>query len=432
MWKFVLDILKNNIYRNMVIGLMLFAYSSMIFCGCSSKEEAIQKVVPETKEVKSVEASYENTVSENDYNCIVDTKGYLNAEEKKVFFKDIDDGVLFWIVEKETLRAVYEGSVNELMDSPFDGVGDFSEVSVSGNYYVYTKEYGESKEFVINDNINKDVASSIYMDFSKAALDNDFNIKPLLFAVMAYDLNRDEKDLLESISGSVDNYLSLEEIDDDDGILLGTLFAEFSCVGQKYYYETSKKSLIAAEKIYEACKDNERLTDSEEWYAFNTWMLRATGEDEYKDVVEVYIEEHERENTAIRFIGDYGYLTATKNVKPSIGYTLITPIMDEAAVIVADTKLSSCLSIIDEDDMEKTLLDVVKLTYVNYVITNQEYRKAIRDNLHYLFGRNPEGIDYLENKDSCLWGDDGLYYKSMILFVLSNVDFVLETGEDLP
>ena len=75
----------------MIIGLMLIAYSSMIFCGCGKETpEEVISVVENTVNEIIEDIDEEITVSENGINCIVDNRGYTNDEEKKVFFKDID------------------------------------------------------------------------------------------------------------------------------------------------------------------------------------------------------------------------------------------------------------------------------------------------------------------------------------------------------
>lgn len=87
--------------------------------------------------------------------------GYRTADKKTAIFRDSSKDMKFDVVETETGKVVYSGNVSGAVQTSSAGetvaYGDFSSVKEPGTYKITAENSGESYEFVIADDVYKEL-----------------------------------------------------------------------------------------------------------------------------------------------------------------------------------------------------------------------------------------------------------------------------------
>ncbi|HPF29867.1 MAG TPA: hypothetical protein PLZ77_07160, partial [Lachnospiraceae bacterium] len=135
------------------------------------------------------------------------------------------------------------------------------------------------------------------------------------------------------------------------------------------------------------------------------------------------------------FWGNYAYITTNRYAKVDICTAIMENIMEEAKCVSEESDASPFLvdtSLYTAKDNMRILDEMQVLTYVNYLITNKEYRTLIQEHMHYLMGRNPQSTNYMtecgimtsvsDTDYYCIGYQNELYYNSVLILVLSNIN----------
>lgn len=103
----------------------------------------------------------ENTNSKTLYIPYVNQLGYNLGESKRFVCFGVEDGTLFQIIDKESLKTVFEGEMlnNEGWFSDFDPIGQNRE------YFIRVEGHGNSVPFWISDHLLETSASKLAYDF---------------------------------------------------------------------------------------------------------------------------------------------------------------------------------------------------------------------------------------------------------------------------
>ena len=85
-----------------------------------------------------------------------DPLGYETGDVKEALFTGTDLSDTFWVVETGSKKRVYQGSLKPGGKSTVSEndlwIGDFSELTAEGEYYIETPVIGQSESFVIREN----------------------------------------------------------------------------------------------------------------------------------------------------------------------------------------------------------------------------------------------------------------------------------------
>jgi endoglucanase len=139
----------------------------MISCGNETvAETAAVKTSKETLSMlEEADLSYE--VPENLPGILVDIRGYGENEKKEAIFISANLPSSFFVRSKETGLTVYTGHIKvrestEDADGKVTGVGDFTDLTNVGEYYIEAEILGQSHEFsIIEDRLNKLLKESL-------------------------------------------------------------------------------------------------------------------------------------------------------------------------------------------------------------------------------------------------------------------------------
>lgn len=411
-----------------------------------------EQEILEEKEEAEESVSYERPVSKP--NVLVDQSGYQTDDTKKVLFLGENLSDSFSVVEYQTGEVIYTGNVSakgydEETDT-YVSVGDFSEVKKNGDYYIETEIIGRSYPFSIGKNPYEDQYDSLIrelmeLDFSEDCADVKEaaeTVSNLLFTYEFFGQNTDKggegsqnqmPQLLELAQKGCDALLDCQNETDgsiSEGINktsevkagLETCYAYVAAMAgcgyalKQYDANLSRQYIKAAEKTYTYCEKNG--TESEGLYYAETQLYRATGTKRYHDKIKSYLEMQKQltvsENSISgqRLHGDVVYLSTDAKVDQDICTELMNNLLNRAEVLAAQAEKDYYLVCVDEKRDTNTIMDNMFLfAVVDHVIVSHEYLVILKEQLHYLNGRNSDcAVEY-----------NSAATKSALLFILGDM-----------
>ena len=180
--------------------------------------------------------------------------------------------------------------------------------------------------------------------------------------------------------------------------------AKFSYLYQRFDNEYATNCLKAADRAWKHAELYE--TDMEEkedkWkFAAATELYRAAGQVSYHRYVKDYLNtaEYWNDPDEIVLLGCVTYISTKQPVDFKLCGHVMEMLMDQAEKIADAAKSSIYLTSgnKEQDNNSQLLLEMMYLTVVNHIITNQEYETIIEDHLHYFLGRNDKAVSYIDN-----------------------------------
>lgn len=130
----------------------------IIFAGCSQIKAGEQKEQTEdyfTSMEKEPDLSYEVPVSAP--GILVNQLGYMTESSKIAVFKGKEMPEQFHVVDAESGRVVYTGSLEEQgysqVSGEYNSFGDFTDLMIPGNYYIDAPILGRSYSFLISNDV---------------------------------------------------------------------------------------------------------------------------------------------------------------------------------------------------------------------------------------------------------------------------------------
>lgn len=212
-----------------------------------------------------------------------------------------------------------------------------------------------------------------------------------------------------SAVSSVDNkttgsLLYVDGITMNATIQFAATLAKFSYLYQNYDRAFATQCLQAADRAYRYVGKYREDVTPEEYFHAAAELYRATGSYGYHGTVKEYLLENvitDMENDFV-FWGCVTYMSTKQKVDVNLCGDVMKILMQEGERIAEASKSSGLLVDTGEGQSDRTemLRDITRLTVVDHVITNHEYATVLQNHLHYMLGRNPQSISYLDDEGS--------------------------------
>lgn len=202
-------------------------------------------------------------------------------------------------------------------------------------------------------------------------------------------------------------------------IAFATALAKFSNVYRTYDSDLATNCLRAADRAYNwyVLADSEEGT-SDEAFTAAAELYRATGRDEYRQMLEKFFETEGFYERVIDepplFLGAVTYLMTGQKIEKETADQLMKALVAAAEQTANEAKKTFCGAVIEGDTAAEEadhLLHAMQLLAVcDRVSYSYEYTTLLAEHLHVLCGRNEKARDYLDGfeGDSVSEGDPGI------------------------
>ena len=478
----------------------------IIFAGCGrslSNEQEVQEdenIVDFTSMEEEPELSYEVPVSTP--GILIDQLGYMTQGSKIAVFRGEEIPDEFRVVNTQTGKVVFTGFLKEKRYNEnlneYNSYGDFSALTIPGNYYIDAPVLGRSYSFAIEDDIYDQILKEACKEYyynrcgmtltteyaggrahnachtGKAVLRENASesldvsggwhqdekgqkdvvsaSKAMSVMMLSYELHgksfddnmgipesgNEIPDILDEIryevewllkmqdqqTGAVYSGLTVDLVNNvnpgksaeiyvepatsDAGRAFAVAIAKFSYLYQDYDAEYAAVCLKAAERAYKYVKKNEDEKNELE-FAAAAELYRATGRSSYLKAANDFLSAKDLtgEKNDIMLLGSVTYIATRRSVNISLCEKIMKMLMMQAEDISGTAENSTYLAAgsKEQDNNNILLLDMMYLTVVNHIISNQEYGTVIEDHLHYFLGRNEKAISYIDNAGEKSYSD---------------------------
>ncbi|HKM03316.1 MAG TPA: glycoside hydrolase family 9 protein [Lachnospiraceae bacterium] len=428
----------------------------VIFCicllgGCNNSSNifsqgSYQSDSMEGMEGSSPDLSYE--IIPQVPNVLVNQVGFPCSGIKVAIFRGDHLSDSFVLIDSFTKRIVYTGTIgskiyNEELKE-YISYGSFSEFEVEGNYYIQTDMIGQSYPFSIGKNLYQDIFTTTCKGFKdsfttrkgqtyekNSIMEDSKVIANLLLAFELYpDLFGDDLDISESDNGIPDildeikykidwfQTIQTHQMSGNDLVSYAGILAKFSQIYKLYDNSYSKQCLKSAESAYQLAETVELKNDSLRYFA-SVELYKATTYNKYHIVAKGYINrENSLDNESIfKLFGDFGYLSGKNGVDTALCGKIMGYLMDRAEKIASKSSKNGYFVCSYEE--EEILEEMQYLAIIDYVITNHEYVTVQENHLHFLLGRNPQGVSFLEEGDFPITQQVNL--SAQLIFMMSEI-----------
>ncbi len=212
-----------------------------------------------------------------------------------------------------------------------------------------------------------------------------------------------------SAVSSVDNatlgyLLYIEGVTMDATIQFAATLAKFSYLYQNYDREFATLCLKASDRAFRYAGQYLADVSPEEYFYAAAELYRATGGYGYHNVVKNYLLQNSVTDMKNNFVfwGCVTYMATKQRVDVNLCSDVIKILMEEGEQISYAAKNSKFLVGMDEKTggIAESLQDITRLVVVDHIITNHEYGTVLQNHLHYMLGRNPDSISYLDGAGS--------------------------------
>lgn len=178
------------------------------------------------------------------------------------------------------------------------------------------------------------------------------------------------------------------------------VMAKFSYVYQTFDKTYATECLRAADRAWKFLEKSRGGEEVEQRFFAAAELYRATGYASYREAAEQYLNDgvyEKMEDDGILW-GCVTYLSTKQSVDVELCEKAMKRLMEEAEEISAGAKKSQYLTAGNraQDNNDKLLHQMMRLTVADHIIANHEYETVIENHLHYLMGRNPKAISYLD------------------------------------
>lgn len=209
--------------------------------------------------------------------------------------------------------------------------------------------------------------------------------------------------IIDEIRNILDSYLQHMEKDEIQGTEEAENFilvaADLAYIYKKYDKSYAEKCLKTAETLWKNVRKD--IADSTKFTALDAAKLyRVTAKKEYRTYLLEYFNtgSYLDKYDDVEFLIETTYLNSRVEVDKNICELLMKKLMQAAEKISNEVRSSIYMTAFEKQtDLEKILNDGLIMSFVDYVISNHEYDMILENYLHYLLGRNPEGVVYLDD-----------------------------------
>lgn len=392
---------------------------------CSKEAESeTQTVAPATRSVPVIEEARVST------RIITDPEGYDLGEKMIVYVLSENEESTFRLVGKEAGDTVFVGELHKT-GKQIEGmdlyIGDMTSFSGEGTFKLCTRDNRDGTEVAIKDGILEGRCQSMLEKLEKleapAEADECYRLSVMMLSGDIYDEEsvdwayvkkvvkekcEKERQILESETG-----VTQEEI--SDRLIVAAVLADFYSVYGDIEPDEVGECLEVAVDIYDRCSEFADSADPVALYMANAALNRATRKSVYRKNTEQYehSDTYSGKYVDFEFIADMIYLRSNNVTDIDRCNDMIRHIVEEADELSEKvSKDSFCVvNDLDAGSFEETLDGLMICRIADYVLSENAYDQVRRDQIHYLYGRNPETMD--------MTGDcDDIKTLSKLIFVM--------------
>ncbi|MBQ0042470.1 MAG: glycoside hydrolase family 9 protein [Lachnospiraceae bacterium] len=382
---------------------------------------------------------------------MVDSYGYETFSDKVVICLGDVPSKEFELIDDNTGESVYVGRLEKNGIEEQTGLtvsyGYFSGFTQEGKYHIRTEGIGESYPFEIRSGLNSALFRDMLTCLSEIWNENlelsaedmprtAVSIHNLLIALEYYtQLFSDDNQLTESGNGipdAMDMVLRLgNAIKNVDTATLNerqlasyvgiTAAISQGCKILKTLKGEADGYLALSQRAYDKLLKMPATSEEEKILRFYGSVLyyRASGASIARNEAESYLETHADKvaDDAYDYYGKVCYISCKSDVDRNLCSKIMSALTAQAMQLSHNSEGSSFL--VSNSDLDVQCANVVRISIINYVITNHEYVKVQNDYLHFLLGRNVEAKSYIDgygvNSADCVINNNADYVTSLIL-----------------
>lgn len=374
-------------------------------------------------------------------NIITDPRGYESDSIKEIYFLGDQLPEEFHLVDTSTNETVYTGFIESILtksgnkaeDTEYNGYGEFSGFTHTGQYYIECDTLGRSYTFRIEEHLYdetfQEVTDKILYQadnpepplISMTEKQYEEWLNQIILLLLTYELYPDVyldndanqiPDILDALSTMVkDINTQIGWQQEKASYAYAAAMAKFSYLFQKVDNSYATEILNMADRAWRTLeKQKDSLTSKTQdnfYYLAAAELYRASGQSKYKKVIEEYgtqtsVSDSDAGSEWAICLAEVTYISTKQKVNMDICNRFMKRIMQQAEKIAQkhSGKASLTYQLENENDMWNMTKDMVVLSVVEYVITNHEYGQMIEDQYHYLMGRNPGSVIYWSSKDT--------------------------------
>ncbi len=396
---------KNRIVLTFVLACCIW------LCGCGeTATESVEEV--EGAPTLGMTPSFDYSVQAQMPAVVVDTMGYLPGSYKKgyVYGDTIPD--TFEVIEAQSKDVVYTGKIKEktTVDDEVVGVVDFSDFRTPGTYYLRCDQIGYSYAFPIDEtayNAEMDsLCQEIYTELESADMDMamktgyalmiSYELYPAYFNQFAENGTAGAKApaVLQHLRPIAEKTKTLENVD------AVCFLTEFANTYKQFDAGFAAECQREAMQIWNLMAKNPEVTQPELLQAA-TALYRSTGNVAYRNYMLSHETEYEQLKVGTRagFYTAVTYLQTTQKVEFATCDLLIKALMKDSEEIAKETKSDPFQSRAElgRKPLSGSLWNGLRLSVVDYIITNHEYIMLLEDHIHFLYGRNKDAASLRQN-----------------------------------
>lgn len=440
-----------------LLSLMLF------LTGCASVETQTAQGMSEMTGGMEKEAVIEYEIPESNPGILINQAGYSLQSDKIAIFRGENLPETFRVYNAESKNQVYEGTVEEKGIDKLTGekvaYGSFSDFKVPGDYYIQADILGYSYTFSIGRQVYQELLETNLQQLcedlrSKTQLTSDEvrqNCEAVINMLLANEMHgtafHDDMGIMESgneVSDLVDVLLiQVTLLSNQKDMVLASedwnmvayyaaALAKFSYTYKEYDSAVATSCLQLADMVWKYMDQNGQKVNADMRFMAAAELYRASGAQKYHFYIKEYAAALEKKiESREAFYGAVTYISTKQAVDVELCTGLMKEIMAEAEAISTGSKEFYYQVDLDEtkDGNEEILWNMVVLTVADYIISNHEYATVITNHLHYLLGRNPLAVSYIDEVGELSYADkegqesilDGGFKESALIFMLSEV-----------
>lgn len=334
---------------------------------------------------------------------IVDRNGYSTQEVKYAWIVGENIPEEYNIHDANTNEIVYTGKTvkNKYDEESKQYIAEFTfaELQKEGEYYIAAENLGESCRFVVGETHYKDVFEELLEAECKKCRDGEADAWECYMMVYTYERYKDvistdsEK---YDVMSAVKEWIAESNFDKSAGseaYLQTALLAKFAYNYTQTDRQLATECLQKAAAIYKRTIFTEECTN--EKFIALTELYRSSADASYsKEILDMesYLEKLDRPHDS-RYIlyGSMAYMMTRGYVSRDLCDSLMNALLYECEdnnkdkILLHPTKG-------DADRASELLVYAQQFEVLNYILDGYEYNEKIMSIIHYLSGRNSQGV----------------------------------------
>lgn len=414
-----------GLWKRCIVSILVLNF---ILMGCTVKQEANttlnENVESETMRLmKSRNPDFFYEVPTYQPNILVNQAGYSTESEKTAIFLGDEISDTFEVIDATTKEAVYSGDILRSVDQT--AYGCFTQLENEGTYYIQTDIIGRSYQFEISNSLRDELFTDSCIHFisditvSSISHSVDTIVEDSLGAVpvmMAYEFfpqiytdefsrnysNNSIPDVLDGLKPQMDVLMEIDLKtleDSNQAAIIAAVLTKFSVLYKTYDAAYAKSCLKVAETAYTYIDQSGEFNQYLLYFAAAE-LYKATGYSRYHTVVRTNAVIKAKESDRMtKLYGDIAYLSTRRWVDVTVCNTIMEEWMGRVEKIVAAYSDSGYL--LAQDSKKTVFADMTQLIVVDYIISSHEYADILDGQMDYFFGRNAQGVSYVNTYGDC-------------------------------